>query len=68
MKNIHQKQTIFQHFLESAIYIFLLCFDLLPEVQPKQTICFDSPYERKVKDLTRAVRAFNLKKSGGRGV
>ena len=65
MKNIQRKQNIFQYFLESAIYIFNL---LLPETQPKQTICFDSPYECKVKKLTFAVRAFNQKKQGGKAV
>jgi hypothetical protein len=64
MKNIQQIKNIFQYFLESAIYFFRLCFDALPEVQPKQTICFDSPFEQRKQQLTLAVRLFNLKKKG----
>ena len=64
MRNIQRIKNLFQKILKSAIYIFRICFNALPEVQPRPFICYESDYEQKVKKLTESVRAFNLKKRG----
>ena len=65
MKKISSIKQKFQLLLDWLLFIFRICFDVLPEVQPKPTICYESKYERKVKKLTESVRAFNLNKRGG---
>jgi hypothetical protein len=65
MKNIQLNKSKFQLLLNWLLFIFQICFDALPEVQPKPFICYESKYDRKVKKLTLAVRAFNTKKQGG---
>jgi hypothetical protein len=66
MKNILRKNSNFQYLLKTLIYVFQLCFGVLPEIEPNTTICFDSPFVRNQKALKRAVFNFELSKRGAR--
>jgi len=57
-------KQLFRSFLDWIIFIFQICFDALPEVQPKPTIFFDSHFEHDTKTVKLAAINFELKKRG----